>query len=92
MNVALYVRCSSDKQENLDISIPAQLNALREYTSRKNLNVVKEYIEPGESAYSDDENREKFHQMISDGKEGKFEVVLVHRFNRFYRDQFKSIS
>ena len=92
MKVALYVRCSSEKQENFDISIPAQLKALREHVNNNSFIIYKEYIEPGESAYGDDENREKFHQMIANAKEGKFEVVLVHRFNRFYRDQFKSMS
>ena len=92
MKVVLYTRCSSDIQENLDRSIPAQLKALKEYVNKKGYAVYKEYSEPGESAYKDDENRDKFHQMISDAREGKFEAVLVHRYNRFYRDQYKSMS
>ena len=91
MKVALYARCSSDKQENLDRSIPAQLGALRDYAAKNEYLIYKEYLEPGESAYSDDENREKFHEMIRDAKVKKFDAVLVHRFNRFYRDQYKSM-
>ena len=91
MKVAIYARCSSDKQEDLDRSIPAQLGALRDYVAKNGYSVYKEYVEPGQSAYGDDENRERFHEMIRDAKEGKFDAVIVHRYNRFYRDQYKSL-
>lgn len=91
MKVALYARCSSDKQENLDRSIPAQLGALRDYVAKNGYSTYKEYLEPGESAYGDNDNREKFHEMIRDAKVKKFDAVLVHRFNRFYRDQYRSM-
>jgi site-specific DNA recombinase len=29
--------------------------------------------------------------MIKDAKDHKFETVLIHKFNRFYRDQYKSM-
>jgi DNA invertase Pin-like site-specific DNA recombinase len=41
MKVALYTRCSSDMQENLDRSIPAQLKALRDYCEKKNILFIK---------------------------------------------------
>jgi len=91
MKVALYTRCSSDMQENLDRSIPAQLKALRDYCDKKEYLVYKEYVEPGETAYGDDENREQFTAMIEDAKKHNFDLVLVHKFNRFYRNQFKSM-
>ena len=91
MKVALYARCSTDIQENLDRSVPAQLSALRDYAEKHEYIIYKEYLEPGESAYSEDENREKFHEMIKAAKEGKFGIILVHRYNRFYRDQYKSM-
>jgi len=91
MKVALYARCSTDIQENLDRSVPAQLKALREYAEKYEHIVHKEYSEPGESAYSEDENREKFHLMTKDAKAKKFDAVLVHHYNRFYRDQFRSM-
>ena len=37
--VALYARCSSDKQENLDRSIPAQLSALRDYAEKHDIKI-----------------------------------------------------
>jgi len=43
MKLELYARCSSDKQENLDRSIPAQLGALKDYTEKNEYIIYKEY-------------------------------------------------
>ena len=44
----------------------------------------------GELAYKDNENK-KISNMIQDAKTKNFKVLLFHRYNRFYQDQFKSM-
>ena len=53
MRLAVYARVSSEKQDT-DLSISAQLKALRDYASRNGFIVVKEYIDETESGRSID--------------------------------------
>ena len=46
--VAIYARVSSDRQD-VDLSISAQLRALREYAVKNGFTVVKEYVDEAES-------------------------------------------
>ena len=48
MRVVLYARVSSERQD-IDLSISAQLKALREYASRSGHTVVREYVDEAES-------------------------------------------
>jgi site-specific DNA recombinase len=62
MKVALYARVSSDQQAEKNNSIPSQLRLLHEYALKHNMEVVKEYIDEGESALSI--NRPVFLEVI----------------------------
>lgn len=90
MNVALYARVSSEKQDT-DLSISAQLKALREYALRNGHTVVKEYVDEAESGRSID--RPGFKQMIaaSRQKSPPFEAILVWKLSRFARSPEDSI-
>ena len=46
MNAALYARVSSERQD-IDLSISAQLKALREYASRSGYAIVREFVDEG---------------------------------------------
>jgi site-specific DNA recombinase len=46
MNCLLYARVSRDKQAQKDLSIPAQIEAMREYAKRNNWKVVSHFIDP----------------------------------------------
>jgi len=86
MRTALYARVSSDKQD-VDLSISAQLKALRAYAARNGHIVVKEFVdqaESGRTAY-----RPQFREMISLAKraEKPFELVLVYKYSRFARSR-----
>ena len=48
MNVALYARVSSEKQDT-DLSISAQLRALREYAARNGYEIVREFVDEAET-------------------------------------------
>ena len=45
---ALYARVSSDRQD-VDLSVAAQLRALREFAERNGYRVVREYVDEAES-------------------------------------------
>ena len=83
---AVYARFSSDNQR--DESIDAQLRAIQKYCEQNEIVVVGEYIDRARSATTDD--RPEFLRMIEDSGEGKFNLVIVHKLDRFARNRFDS--
>jgi site-specific DNA recombinase len=90
MKVAFYARVSSERQD-IDLSISAQLKALREYASRNGQVVVRKYIDEVESGRSID--RPGFRQMIITARQkpAPFEAILVWKLSRFARNREDSI-
>src|SRR5579862_4484950 len=89
MKVALYLRVSTARQAEKDLSIPDQRNQLERWSKDRGWNVVAEYVEPGASAT--DDRRPQFQRMMDDAArpDRPFDVVLVHSFSRFFRDSFQ---
>ncbi|WP_395446028.1 recombinase family protein [Caulobacter sp. UC70_42] len=87
-SAALYLRVSTGRQAESDLSIPDQGRQLRAYCQAKGWPVAEEFVEPGNSAT--DDRRPAFQQMIdtATAKPPPFNVILVHSFSRFFRDQF----
>ena len=90
MRVAIYARVSSERQD-VDLSISAQLKALRDYASRNGHTLVKEYVDEAESGRSID--RPGFKQMIAAARQKpiQFEAILVWKLSRFARNREDSI-
>jgi len=90
MKVAIYARVSSERQD-VDLSISAQLKALRDYATRNAHMVVKEYVDEAESGRSID--RPGFKQMIATArhKPPLFTAILVWKLSRFARNREDSI-
>lgn len=90
MKVALYARVSSERQD-IDLSITAQLKALRKYASLNSHTVIKEYVDEAESGRSID--RPGFQNMIAAARQkvSPFEVILVWKLSRFARNREDSI-
>ena len=90
MNVAFYARVSSEKQD-VDLSISAQLRSLREYASRNNHQVVKEYVDEAESGKTT--ARPAFREMIAAARRSPrpFDLILVWKYSRFARSREDSI-
>jgi site-specific DNA recombinase len=88
--VAIYARVSSDRQD-VDLSISAQLKALRENASRNGYNVLKEFVDEAESGRST--ARPAFREMISMArmKHPPFQLILVWKLSRFARNREDSI-
>lgn len=87
VRAVVYARFSSDNQR--DESIDAQLRAIKDYAKKNDVIVVAEYIDRAKSAMTD--NRPEFLRMVQDAKEGQFDVVLVHKLDRFARNRQDSI-
>jgi site-specific DNA recombinase len=90
MNVALYSRVSSDKQD-VDLSISAQLKALREYAARNSYRVIKEFVDEAETGRTS--SRPAFREMIAMARRANrpFGAVLVWKYSRFARSREDSI-
>lgn len=88
--VAIYARVSSERQD-IDLSITAQLKALREYASRNGYYVVKEYKDEAESGRSID--RPGFKEMVVTARQKppQFGAILVWKLSRFARNREDSI-
>ena len=86
MRVVLYARVSTVRQAEHDLSIPDQLEQLRDYCRRNGHEVEDEFREKGASAT--DDNRPVFREMIQlvlDKRSG-VEAILVLTTSRFLRD------
>ena len=84
--VALYARFSSDNQRSE--SIDAQVRAMTAYCRQHHYIVVSTYIDEAKSATTD--RRPDFQRMIEDSKKGIFDIVLVHKLDRFARNRYDS--
>jgi site-specific DNA recombinase len=90
MKVALYARVSSERQD-IDLSISAQLKALREYAIKNSHFVVKEYVDEAESGRTS--QRPAFREMIAAARRPNrpFDIILVWKYSRFARSREDSI-
>ena len=90
MKVALYARVSSDKQD-VDLSISAQLRALRDYATRNDHQIVREFVDEAETGRTT--ARPAFKEMISLARHPNkpFEQILVWKYSRFARSREDSI-
>ena len=84
--VAQYARFSSDNQRSE--SIDAQIRAMNQFCKQNHWQVVSTYTDEARSATTD--NRPQFQQMIADSGKGLFDIVLVHKLDRFSRDCYDS--
>ena len=89
--VALYARVSSDRQD-VDLSVAAQLRALRDYASKNGYLVVREYIDEAESGRIAD--RPQFRKMLDEASkpESPFNEILVWKFSRFTRKREHAVA
>ncbi len=89
LRAALYLRVSTARQAEHDVSIPDQKRQGEAYCTSRDYQLVETYVEPGASATND--RRPEFQRMIEAGtsKPAPFDIVVVHSFSRFFRDHFE---
>lgn len=88
VRAALYLRVSTGRQAQHDLSIPDQKSRSESWCKSHGWTIVAEYIEPGATAT--DDRRPAFQQMIERACDGDraFDVIVVHSYSRFFRDSF----
>ena len=76
--VALYARVSSDRQD-VDLSIAAQLRALRDYARKNGYIVAREFVDEAESGRVAD--RPQFRKMIDEAArpQAPFREILIRQ-------------
>ncbi len=89
--VALYARVSSDRQD-VDLSVAAQMRALRDYADKNGYTVAREYIDEAESGRVAD--RPQFQKMLDEASkpEAPFAEILVWKFSRFTRKREHAVA
>ncbi len=75
MNIALYALVSTDGQDP-----EVQLQALRAHATQRGWTIVEEFVDHGYSGAK--EKRPALDRMIKAAWTGKFQAVLVWRFDR----------
>lgn len=87
---AIYVRVSTVRQAERDLSLPDQIAQCRAYCDARGWQVVEVFSEPGASALDDD--RPAFQELIYKATriERPFDFVVVHSLSRFSRDSLHS--
>src|SRR5690242_14675942 len=86
---ALYMRVSTGRQAEHDLSIPDQRSQLKSWCRANGHHVVAEYVEAGASA--GDDRRPYFQLMIERACDGEhaFDLIVVHSYSRFFREAFE---
>ena len=90
IRAAIYVRVSTSRQAERDLSLPDQTVQCRAYCERQGWEVAEVFSEPGASALDDD--RPVFQEMIykATRSDRPFQFVVVHSLSRFSRDSLHS--
>lgn len=83
MIAALYIRVSTSEQVEEGFSISAQTRLLTEYCQKEGITPYKIYADEGISGQK--ENRPQFQEMLKDAENKNFNIILVHKFDRFAR-------
>ena len=81
--VALYARVSTEEQAS-NFSLPAQLELLRKHAADNGYTVFNEYVDAGYSGTVLE--RPAFQKMLQDAKNLEFNLILVYRLDRFFRN------
>ncbi len=86
IRAVLYARYSSDMQR--EESIEAQVEAIKAFAAKENIVITEQYIDKALTGTTD--NRPEFQRMIADSKLHEFQLLLVHKTDRFFRDTYNS--
>ncbi len=86
---AAYLRVSSEEQIG-NFSIDAQRRAIQTWVQARGGRLVKIYVDEGKSARTSE--RPAFVQMRRDARKGKFDALVVHKFDRFARNRTDALA
>lgn len=86
INVALYVRVSTEEQAKHGFSIQAQKENLEEYCKQKNYKIIDTYIDEGKSARAKINNRTELKRLLEDIEQKKIDRIVFIKLDRWFRN------
>ncbi len=83
---ALYLRVSTKRQADGEVSIPSQRDLCRRFAIDRGYQICAEFVDAGSA--TDDRARPEFRRMLAAAstEPPAFDVIVVHALNRFYRN------
>ncbi len=84
MIIAIYIRVSTEYQAKEGYSLEVQREYLEYFVKREGYEIFRVYCDDGISAYST--RWPALQDLLEDAKEKKFELVFVHKIDRFSRN------
>ncbi len=85
VRAAIYLRRSEKGEEDKNSSIETQRKETTDIAASKGYSLAGEYSDPGGRSMT--LNRPVLNRLMLDGKLGKFDTVIVWKWDRFSRDQ-----
>jgi site-specific DNA recombinase len=84
-----YIRISSEDQVG-NFSLDAQKRAIEKWVADQGGRLIKIYVDEGRSGTNDD--RPGFLDMRRDARRGKFDALVVHKFDRLARNRANALA
>lgn len=85
LNAVIYARFSSDRQN--ETSIEAQVRACQEYAAQNDMLIKNVYADEAISGKgSKTSKRVAYQKLLRDAKAHKFDVILIHKYDRIARN------
>jgi len=84
-----YVRISSEEQVG-NFSLDAQKRAIKTWVRGQKGTLVKLYVDEAQSGRDDD--RPAFQAMRRDARKGRFDALVVHKFDRLARNRANALA
>ena len=88
MRAIAYVRESTKKQQEKDLSVPAQLSEIRAYAHRQGWEIIDEFVDRARSGR--EHHRPGLEAMVAAIRTGRADVLIVWKLERLARDSFLS--
>lgn len=92
MQAIIYVRVSTQEQAEFGYSLKSQEQICTEYALRNNYQILKVFIEKGESAKT--VNRTELNNMLSyiKSNKNKINALIIYKLDRLSRDLYDSLT
>ena len=86
IRTALYIRVSTEDQAKHGLSLEAQDAILTDYANKNDMTIVGRYVDEGITARKKITNRKALMRLLEDVKDGKVDLVLITKLDRFSRN------
>lgn len=92
MKCCLYLRVSKEEQAKEGVSLEAQESRLKDYCKAREWNIIQIYRDEGFSAFKEKETRPSYERLKEDCKKNLFDIILVTKLDRIFRNFMEAVS